>query len=493
MVRDVLGIDVKRVFILLAATAAVLFAAISLMPGEPAAQTASSNGKIVYAGYDTELQQQDIYTINPDGTGMTNLTKNYSIPSWSPLGGTKDTPEWSPDGTKIVFDASALDYQGSCCSRSVYVMDADGTNLQRLTNTPSSFQGEDYDATWASDGSWLAFTSTRSEGPHDPDNPSSNASDDREIYRMNADGTNEQQLTDTPSVSSDEQPSISPDGTKIAFASSQHYERFGDPDGDQLDIYVMDANGGPAERLTFESGTRDPTLSMLSESRNPAWSPDGTRIAYESTRSGNSEIWVMNVDGTGEPVSVSNDPAWDSEPAWSPDGTQITFTRGHGDSGDIWAVDAPPPASLTTAASFSVLKVGTDTALAASAPRNLTANTDMVANSPDWGTASSGGAISCTIKGTSGVDNLTGTSGADVICGLGGPDSIEGRGGADVLRGGSGTDTIEGGSGADELYGGDGADSLDAADGVRGNDASSGGPGADSCKGDRGDEKTDCP
>jgi Tol biopolymer transport system component len=72
-----------------------------------------------------------------------------------------------------------------------------------------------------------------------------NFSEDREIYRMNADGTNEQQLTDTPSVSSDEQPSISPDGTKIAFASSQHYQEFGDPDGDQLDIYVMDANGGP--------------------------------------------------------------------------------------------------------------------------------------------------------------------------------------------------------------------------------------------------------
>jgi Ca2+-binding RTX toxin-like protein len=232
---------------------------------------------------------------------------------------------------------------------------------------------------------------------------------------------------------------------------------------------------------------------MLSESRNPAWSPDGTRIAYESTHSDNSEIWVMSAEGTGEPVNVSNDPAWDSEPAWSPDGTQITFTRGQGDSGDIWAVDAPPPASLTTAASFSALEVETDTALAASAPRNLTANTDMVANSSDWGTAPPGGGTACTVKGTSGVDNLTGTSGADVICGLGGHDAIEGRGGADVLRGGSGVDDIEGGSGSDELYGGDGTDSLDAVDGVRGNDASFGGPGTDSCKGDRRDAKTGCP
>jgi Tol biopolymer transport system component len=117
---------------------------------------------------------------------------------------------------------------------------------------------------------------------------------------MNADGTNEQQLTDTPSVSSDEQPSISPDGTKIVFASNQHYEEFGDPDGDQLDLYIMDAaDGGNVRRLTSDASPTSPTNNLESRSQNPAWSPDGTRIAYESTRSGNSEIWVMNVDGTG--------------------------------------------------------------------------------------------------------------------------------------------------------------------------------------------------
>ena len=387
MVRDVLGIDVKRVFILLAAMAAVLFAAISMMPGEPAAQTASVNGKIVYSGFDPtlgddKLGQEDIYTMNPDGTGVTNLTQNYSMPNWSPLGEAKDNPEWSPDGTKIVFDASALSDKGSCCSRNVYVMDADGANLERLTNTPSFSEGEDFQATWAPDGTWLAFVSTRND-PYD----------DRDVYRMDVDGTNQKQLTfvdpegETPARVSDEQPSISPDGTKIAFASNTHYD---DPNNgsyhvDQLDIYVMDAaDGGNVERLTFDAEYAYP---LEKRSQNPVWSPDGTRIAYESTVSGNSEIWVMNADGTGEPVNVSNHESWDSDPAWSPDGTQITFmSRRVAGQEDIWAVDAPPP-SPTTAAAFSALDVGTNAALAASAPRNLTADSSIKAGSPDWGTA----------------------------------------------------------------------------------------------------------
>jgi Tol biopolymer transport system component len=469
--------------------ALALFSVSSLMSGEPGAQTTSSNGKIVYSGFDPtlgndKLGQEDIYTMNPDGTGVTNLTKNYSMPNWSPLGEAKDNPEWSPDGTKIVFDASALSDIGSCCSRNVYVMDADGTNLQRLTHTPSTTEGEDYQATWAPDGSWLAFTSTRSDGPRDPENP--DFSSDREIYRMDANGTNEQQLTTTPTVSSDEQPSISPDGTKIAFASSQHYQQFGDPDGDQLDIYVMDADGTDVpKRLTFDSGTQNPTLNLESYSQAPAWSPDGTRIAYESTRSGNSEIWVMNADGTGEPINVSQHESWDSDPAWSPDGTQITFMSRRDGQEDLWAVDAPPPSSPTTAAaSFSALDVGTDTALAASAPRNLTPGRGVEAHSPDWGTAPPTSANTCTIEGTSEANTITGTPEADVICALGGNDTVYGAGGADVIKGGKGADTLKGqggndrvsgAEGPDKSYGGKGDDTLNSRDGVSGNDSLDGG------------------
>src|SRR5918997_6072362 len=246
---DVLGMSTKRGIFLLAVMAAVMFLASGLSPGEPDAQEAATNGKIVYSGYDTQTQRTHIYMMNPDGTGVTNITQAHTDPNWAPRIPYGDGPEWSPDGTKISASGSSLS-SGNCCSRNVYVMDADGTNVQRLTNTPSTTEGEDYEPTWAPDGSWLAFTSTRGDGDGDPDTTDFSA--DREIYRMDADGTNERQLTATPSVNSDEQPSISPDGTKIAFASNQHYRFFGDPENaDLLDIYVMNADGTNVRRLTF--------------------------------------------------------------------------------------------------------------------------------------------------------------------------------------------------------------------------------------------------
>jgi Tol biopolymer transport system component len=482
--------------VLFAAMAAVLFSASGLMPGEPEAQTTSTNGKIAYVGFDAMEDQpqkdpeQDIYAMNPDGTGVTNLTRRYTDPNWSPLGVAEGDPEWSPDGTQISFTGTALSDTGSCCSTNVYVMDADGANLERLTNTPSSSEGEDTQAAWAPNGSWLAFTSTRSEGPHDPDNPTSNFSDDREIFRMNADGTNEKQLTATSSRITDEQPSVSPDGTKIAFASNRHWDTTG---VDQLDIYVMNADGtGEPRRLTFDAA---PTYPLETRSQNPAWSPDGTRIAYESTRGleGKGEIFVANADGSGEPINVSNDPSWDTDPAWSPDGTQITFTSERAGQKDIWAVDVPPG---TTAPSTPVAllsrSLGTDTAWAASEPRNLTPGTGMEASSPDWGTAPPVGGTVCTIEGTSAMDTITGTPDADVICALGGNDTIRGLGGNDLLRGGGGVDVMEGNAGADKLYGQRGVDALDATDSVRGNDTMNGGRGPDVCRGDRGDTKRSC-
>jgi Tol biopolymer transport system component len=385
-VRTRRNVLLRRSLLKVGLLSAVILAAGMLGGASPDGVAATAaNGKIVYSGYDPQTNRTHIYTMNPDGTGVTDITATHTDPNWAPRIPYSDGPEWSPDGTKISASGSSLSDIGSCCSRNVYVMDADGTNVQRLTNTPSASEGEDYQATWAPDGSWLAFVSTRSEGPSNPDNPTSNFSSDREIYRMNADGTNETQLTATSTRFSDEQPSISPDGTKIAFASNRHY----DPAklNDQLDIYVMNADGtGEPRRLTFDAA---PTYPLETQSQDPAWSPDGTRIAYESTRGfeGKGEIFVRNADGSGEPVNVSNDPDWDTDPAWSPDGTQITFTSERAGQRDIWAVDAPPASSPTTpAAALLPLSLSADTAWAASEPRNLTPGSGIEAHNPDWGT-----------------------------------------------------------------------------------------------------------
>ena len=125
-----------------------------------------------------------------------------------------------------------------------------------------------------------------------------------EVFVMNADGSNPVNLTNNPATAPDlpvidNFPAWSPDGTKIAFRSTR--------DGDNA-IFIMDADGSNVTRLTL--GTQ------------AAWSPDGTKIAYTSN---GFEIFVINADGLTSPANLTNNAAFDAAPSWSPDGTKIAF------------------------------------------------------------------------------------------------------------------------------------------------------------------------
>jgi Tol biopolymer transport system component len=185
----------------------------------------------------------------------------------------------------------------------------------------------------------------------------------------------------------------------------------------------MNADGSSPQRLTTSQGTDE----------NPAWSPDGSKIAFDTDRSepGNLDVWVMNADGSAQhPVAAS--PALDALPAWSPDGRQIAFAseRSGKSKRRVYVMNAD----------------GSGVRLLTSPVYRFHSTT-----LPSWGVRPAGDA--CTIEGTVNNDLLVGTSGRDVICTHGGKDTIRAGAGDDVIdaRDG-GPDVIDGGPGRDVAH-----------------------------------------
>jgi len=224
-----------------------------------------------------------ISVINEDGSGFVHLTAD---------GHNDRNPSWSPDGTEIVFETNR--FGGSF---NIFRMKADGTGLVPLTN--SLYPVNNLDPAWSPDGTKISFTSNR------------DGTRRSEIWVMNADGTNLIKLTTNVQLGSDSfgpiygqdfTPAWSPDGTKIAFSST--HDGLANPE-----IYSMNADGSNQVRLT----------NSPAEDKEPVWSHDGLRIAFLSQGAGRSGIYEIDATGANDHRITDSG----SHPDWSPDGQRL--------------------------------------------------------------------------------------------------------------------------------------------------------------------------
>jgi TolB protein len=196
-----------------------------------------------------------------------------------------EDPAWSPDGKSIAFVSYADGGQV------ISVMSSDGTGVQPLTS-------KDVHAihpNWAPDSQSLVYCTT-----DDLDPPRKNAAN---LFRIDV---STRQVTKLTTAGINTYPRLSPDGKRIAFRKII----------DELnsEVFVMDADGSNPQNLT-----NDPAYDGW-----PAWSPDGTKIAFASNRRGNHRIYVMDADGKNV-LPIVHDEGRATAPAWTPDGRSIYF------------------------------------------------------------------------------------------------------------------------------------------------------------------------
>ena len=248
------------------AVAAALLAGVAAIPAYGVVPVA--NGKIAFVA--DEAGRPQVFTVKPDGTGLTRLTNRAN-------GAGEYGLAWSPDASSLLMVLS-----GS--HDLINKADAQGAAIRRLSPRCSGYCLGDNSPTYTRSGAKIAFE--RAIGPLTGDNAASVA-----ILTMNADGSGLKQLTQKkkPTSSEDHMPSWSPDGKRIAF---QRYNTTAQP-ARLSAIYVMNADGTQLRRLTPRS----------IDASNPRWSRDGTRIAFndyaEDIPNNNANVYTIRTDGTG--------------------------------------------------------------------------------------------------------------------------------------------------------------------------------------------------
>ena len=193
----------------------------------------------------------------------------------------------------------------------IFSSEQDGSKMQRLTEA----QGYDAEGSYSPDGRKIVFCSTRAAYPSGQLSTEDQARLEREpsyfgdIYVMNADGSDQRRLTATRGY--DGGPFFSPDGERIIW------RRF-DEQGINAEVYTMKSDGSDVRRLT----------DFKSMSWAPFYHPSGKYVVFTSNKLGfdNFELFIVDVQGTREPVRVTFTDGFDGLPVFSPDGTKLCWT-----------------------------------------------------------------------------------------------------------------------------------------------------------------------
>lgn len=224
---------------------------------------------------------KEIVVVDFDGHNPRRVTRNGSI---------NLQPSWSPDGSRLAFTS----YQGG--NPDLYVANLGSGQITRV----SARSGINTGGAWSPVGNMLALSLSPGGDP--------------EIFTIDAtSGRQISQLTRAPGI--DASPSFSPDGRQLAFVS----ERSG---GAQ--VYVMNIDGTGVRRVTFEG----------SHNTDPAWSPDGSKIAYVG-RGGVFDVYTVTVSGS-KVTRITQGAGDNEDPSWSPDGDYVAFSSTRSGGAHIW-------------------------------------------------------------------------------------------------------------------------------------------------------------
>lgn len=242
----------------------------------------------------------DIFLIQPDGSGLTQVTDHPAVDS---------DPDWSPDGRQIAF------YSKRDGSADIFIMAADGSQPVNLINDPKDSLDDEFAPRWNPDGTTISLYTDRFP-------PRGSCTTEIHQLALLRTSGSEKGLDQFETVPGEQYASNwSPDGRYLVFNSSCQIKGF--------QLYIYDSKNGDTNQIT-----KDPYPHT-----DPAWSHDGKLLAFVANIEGNIDIYILDLE-TKKQTRITNHPAKDTQPTWSPYDNQIAFITNRDRNLEIYIMNA---------------------------------------------------------------------------------------------------------------------------------------------------------